>query len=59
MTPAVWDGLACVICGREFVAGARSVPAGHAYGGQVFACAGGCASSGRARPAGPYSRVSD
>lgn len=46
MNASVWDGLACVICGRDFEVGVRSVPMGRAYGSQVFACAGGCVADG-------------
>ncbi|WP_019355283.1 hypothetical protein [Streptomyces sp. AA1529] len=44
LTAVQADGLACVVCGSEFVAGeAASVPVGRSQNGsQVFACEGHC-----------------
>jgi hypothetical protein len=46
LTPAQAVGLACVVCGRAFIIGIRSVPVGRSEtGSQVFACVGTCATS--------------
>lgn len=41
LTAAQYDGLACVVCGRDYLADPVShVPVGMVDGGQVFACTG-------------------
>jgi len=45
LSPAQYDGLACIICGRDYLAEPiPHVPVGMVDGGQVFACTG-CAKS--------------
>lgn len=41
LTEAQYDGLACVVCGRDYLADpVPHVPVGMVDGGQVFACTG-------------------
>jgi len=53
LTTAQADGLACVICDRDYLRtrGSRSVPVGRSVtGSQVFACVGRCAEAAGADP---------
>lgn len=50
LAPAQADGLACVICARDYLRQpTQRIPVGRSHtGSQVFACAAGCAEAGRA-----------
>jgi len=53
LTAAQADGLACVICGLDYLRtrGSRSVPVGRSVtGSQVFACVGRCAEAAGVDP---------
>jgi len=54
LSPAQADGLACVICARNFrIRGSVSVPVGRSHtGSQVFACVDRCAHAAAERAAG-------